>query len=43
MPIINAFQKVLNESKWKPDRIWVVKGGEFSKRSMKSCCCWKIY
>ena len=34
--ITNAFQKILNDSKGKPNRIWVEKGSEFSNRSMKS-------
>ena len=34
--ITNAFQKFLNESKQKPDKIWVDKGSEFPNRSMKS-------
>ena len=34
--IINAFQKVLNESNQKPSKIWVDKGSEFYNRSMKS-------
>ena len=34
--IINAFQKVLNESNQKPSQIWVDKGSEFYNRSMKS-------
>ena len=34
--ITNDFQKVLNKSKWKPDKVRVDKGGEFSNRSMKS-------
>ena len=34
--ILNAFQRILNESKRKPDKIWVDKTSEFSKRSMKS-------
>ena len=34
--ITNAFQKVLNESKWKPDKVRVDKGAEFPNRSMKS-------
>ena len=34
--ITNAFQKVLNESKRKPNKIWVDKGSEFYNRSMKS-------
>ena len=32
----NAFQKLLNESKRKPNKIWVDTGSEFSNRSMKS-------
>ena len=34
--IINAFQKILNESNWKPNKAWVGKGSEFYNRSMKS-------
>ena len=34
--ITNAFQKMLNESKHKRNKIWVDKGNEFYKRSMKS-------
>ena len=34
--ISNVFQKILNESKCKPNKIWVDKGSEFSNRSMKS-------
>ena len=34
--ITNAFQKILNDSKRKPNRIWVEKVSEFSNRSMKS-------
>ena len=34
--INNAFQKVSNESKQKPNKIWVYKGSEFYDRSMKS-------
>ena len=34
--ILNAFQRILNESKRKPDKIWVDKTSEFYKRSMKS-------
>ena len=34
--ITNAFQKVLNKSNWKPNKIWVDKGSEFYNRSMKS-------
>ena len=36
MTITNAFQKLLNESNGKPNKIWVDKGGEFNNRSMKS-------
>ena len=34
--ITNAFQKTLNESKRKPNKIWVDKGSDFYNRSMKS-------
>ena len=34
--IVNAFQKTLNDSKRKPNKIWVDKGNEFYNRSMKS-------
>ena len=34
--ITNVFQKILNESKHKPNKIWVDKGSEFYKRSTKS-------
>ena len=34
--ITNAFQKVLEESNRKPNKIWVDKGSEFYSRSMKS-------
>ena len=34
--IINGFQKILNESKRKPNEIWVNKGSEFYNWSMKS-------
>ena len=34
--ITNAFQNILNESKRKPNKIWVDKGSEFDNRSMKS-------
>ena len=34
--IVNAFQKILDDSKRKPDKIWVDKGSEFYNRSMKS-------
>ena len=33
--ITNAFQKVLDESKCKPNKIWLDKGSEFYNRSMK--------
>ena len=33
---VNAFQSILNDSKRKPNKIWVDKGGEFCNRSMKS-------
>ena len=34
--ISNPFQKFLNESKRKPNKIWVDKGSEFYNRSVKS-------
>ena len=34
--ITNAFQKILDESNCKPNKIWVYKGSEFYSRSMKS-------
>ena len=34
--ITNAFQKLFDESNCKPNKIWVDKGSEFYKRSMKS-------
>ena len=34
--ITNAFQKFLNGSNCKPNKIWVDKGSEFYNRSMKS-------
>ena len=34
--LVNAFQKVLNKSDHKPNKIWVEKGSEFYNRSMKS-------
>ena len=34
--ITNAFQKVLNEAGWKPNKIWVDNVGKFYNRSMKS-------
>ena len=33
--ITNVFQNILDESKCKPNKIWVDKGGEFYNRSMK--------
>ena len=36
MTIVNAFQKVLNKSELKPNKIWVDKGSEFCNRLMKS-------
>ena len=34
--IVNAFQKILNDSKRKPNKIRLDKGSEFYNRSMKS-------
>ena len=34
--IVNAFQKILDDSKRKPNKIWVDQGSEFYNRSMKS-------
>ena len=34
--ITNAFQKILDQSNHKPNKIWVDKGSEFYNRSMKS-------
>ena len=34
--IVNAFQKILDDLKIKPNKIWVDKGSEFYNRSMKS-------
>ena len=34
--IVNAFQKILDHSKRKPNKLWVDKGREFYNRSMKS-------
>ena len=34
--ITNAFQKILDESNPKPNKLWVVKGSEFYKKSIKS-------
>ena len=33
--ITNAFQKSLNESNRKPNKVWVEKGSEFYSRSTK--------
>ena len=33
--ITKVFQKILNESFWKPSEIWVDKGTEFHKKLMK--------
>ena len=38
--ITNAFQKVLDESNRKPNKMWVDKGSEFYNRSMKSSLSW---
>ena len=32
----NAFQNNLDKSNWNPNKIWVDKGSEFYKKSMKS-------
>ena len=34
--INNAFQKILKESNYKPNKIWLHKGCEFHNKSMKS-------
>ena len=34
--IFNVFQKVLNKSHCKPNKIWIDKGSEFYNRSIKS-------
>ena len=34
--IVDAFQKILDDSKRKPNKIWVVEGSEFYNRLMKS-------
>ena len=34
--ITNGFQKILNESNRKPNKIWVDRGSELYNRSMKS-------
>ena len=35
MTIVNAFQKILNHLKRKPNKIWVEKGSEFYNNSFK--------
>ena len=37
MTITNPFQKFLNRSNSKPNKIWVDKGSRFYNRLMKSC------
>ena len=39
----NAFQKILDKSKHKPNKISLDKGSEFYKRSIKSCLEKKCY
>ena len=34
--ITNAFQKIVDESNWKPSKTWEDKGSKFYKRSVKS-------
>ena len=34
--ITNAFQKILDESKHKPNKVWVDKGSDFYNKSEKS-------
>ena len=34
--VVNAFQKILDDSERKPNKIWVGKGSEFCNRSMNS-------
>ena len=34
--ITDAFQKIWDQSNWKPNKIWADKGSEFYNRSMKS-------
>ena len=34
--INNAFQKILGQSRRKPNKVWVDKGSEFYNKSMKS-------
>ena len=33
--IVNVFQKILKESNWKPNKIWVHKGSEFYNNYFK--------
>ena len=33
--IVNGFQKIINDSKRKPNKIWVEKGSEFCNNSFK--------
>ena len=40
--IVNSFQKVLDDSKRKPNKIWVDKGSEFYKNSFKNWLKCKI-
>ena len=35
--IVDAFQKILNDSNRKPKKIWVVKEANFSVVSLKNC------
>ena len=35
--IVNGFQKILNDSKRKPNNIWVEKGSKFYNNSLKKC------
>ena len=35
--VTNAFQKILDESKRKPRKIWLDKGSKIYNKSMKSC------
>ena len=35
--ITNAFQKILDDSNRKPNKIWVDKGSEFYNSSAKNC------
>ena len=35
--IVNAFQKILDDSNRKPNKIWVDKGSEFYNSSAKNC------